>query len=154
MRARSVRSDRSRPYDFEKYAVGGSERAARYSGIRIERVRLIVYTASGLFAGIAGFLFLTRTGYISYASGGNLLLTTIAAVVVGGVSLAAGSGGTKQVLAGALFFAVLGNFMKLLCQKDAEPTTRDSDGSHAGRWLFMSWPSYGDGALRRCPPQG
>ena len=55
------------------YAVGGSERAARYSGIRIERVRLIVYTVSGLFAGIAGFLFLIRSGYISYASGGNLL---------------------------------------------------------------------------------
>lgn len=69
---------------------------------------------SGLLSGVAGFLFLTRTGYISYASGGNILLTTIAAVVVGGVSLAGGSGGTKQVLVGVLFLAVLGNFMNII----------------------------------------
>jgi ribose/xylose/arabinose/galactoside ABC-type transport system permease subunit len=96
------------------YAIGGSERAARYSGIPVERIRLIVYTMSGLFAGIAGFIFLSRAGYISYASGGNLLLTTIAAVVVGGVSLAGGSGGAKHVLVGVLFLAVLGNFMNIV----------------------------------------
>ena len=72
------------------YAVGGSERAAHHSGIPVARV-----TLSGLTAGIAGFLFLSRTGYISYASGGELLLTSIAALVVGGISLAGGSGASS-----------------------------------------------------------
>jgi len=48
-------------------------------------VRLVVYTPSGLAAGIAGVMFLCRTGCISYASGSDLLMTTIAALVIGGV---------------------------------------------------------------------
>jgi ribose/xylose/arabinose/galactoside ABC-type transport system permease subunit len=96
------------------YAIGGSERAAHYSGISIDRVRLLVFTISGLSAGLAGFLFLARSSYISYASGGELLMTTIAAVVVGGISLSGGVGGVKHAIAGVLLLASLSNFMNIM----------------------------------------
>jgi ribose/xylose/arabinose/galactoside ABC-type transport system permease subunit len=96
------------------YAIGGSERAARYSGISVSGVRLVVYTLSGLAAGVAGFMFLCRTGYVSYASGGDLLMTTIAALVVGGVSLAGGVGGVKHAVSGVLLLASLSNFMNIM----------------------------------------
>lgn len=96
------------------YAIGGSERASYYSGLSVKNVRLIVYTLSGLAAGLAGFLFLSRTGYISYASGGDLLMSTIAAMVVGGVSLAGGVGGVKHAVSGVLLLAALSNFMNIM----------------------------------------
>ena len=66
------------------YALGGSERAAKYTGINVDRIRLATFILSGLFAGLGGFLFLCRTGYVSYSSGGDILMSTIAAMVVGG----------------------------------------------------------------------
>lgn len=102
------------PFGRKLYAIGGSEQAASYSGISVGRVRLIVFTISGLTSGLAGFLFLSRTGYISYASGGELLMTTIAALVVGGVSLAGGIGGVKHAVSGVLLLASLSNFMNIM----------------------------------------
>lgn len=96
------------------YAVGASERAALHSGISASRVRLAVYTLNGLFAGVAGFMFLSRTGSISYTSGETLLLTTLAAVVVGGISLNGGSGGVKHAASGVLLLATLSNFMNIM----------------------------------------
>jgi len=96
------------------YAVGGNERASHYSGISVTRVRLVAFTLSGLLAGLAGFLFLSRTGYVSYASGGDLLMATLAALVVGGVSLAGGIGGTKHAVSGVLLLASLSNFMNIM----------------------------------------
>ncbi len=96
------------------YAVGASERASHYSGISVIKVRMAAFTISGLCAGLAGFLFLSRTGYISYASGGDLLMSTLAALVVGGVSLAGGIGGTKHAISGVLLLASLSNFMNIM----------------------------------------
>lgn len=96
------------------YAVGGNERASHYSGISVIRVRLVVFTLSGLLAGLAGFLFLSRTGYVSYASGSDLLMATLAALVVGGVSLSGGVGGTKHAVSGVLLLASLSNFMNIM----------------------------------------
>ncbi len=96
------------------YAIGGSERAARYTGIRVDRLRIGIYTLSGLFAATAGFLFLSRTGYIAYSSGGDLLMSTIAAMVVGGVSLSGGIGGVKHAVTGVLLLASLSNFMNIM----------------------------------------
>jgi ribose/xylose/arabinose/galactoside ABC-type transport system permease subunit len=96
------------------YAVGGNERASHYSGISVTKVRLVVFTLSGLLAGLAGFLFLSRTGYVSYASGSDLLMATLAALVVGGVSLAGGIGGTKHAVSGVLLLASLSNFMNIM----------------------------------------
>lgn len=101
-------------YGKALYAVGGNERAAHYSGISVRRIRLAAFAASGLCSGIAGFLFLSRTGYVSYASGGDLLMSTLAALVVGGVSLAGGFGGAKHAISGILLLASLSNFMNIM----------------------------------------
>lgn len=96
------------------YALGGSERAANYTGISVHRIRLATFVLSGLFAGIGGFLFLCRTGYVGYSSGGEILMSTIAAMVVGGVSLAGGIGGVKHAVTGVLLLASLSNFMNIM----------------------------------------
>ncbi len=96
------------------YAIGGNPRAARLSGIPVERITILVFTISGLLGGIAGFVFLARTGSVTVASGGNLLLNTIAAVVVGGVSLYGGKGSIRNSVIGTLLLAELGNLMNIM----------------------------------------
>ena len=96
------------------YAIGGNPRAARLSGIPADRITVLVYALSGLLGGIAGFVFLARTGSVTAASGGNLLLNTIAAVVVGGVSLYGGKGSIRNSVIGTLLLAGLGNLMNIL----------------------------------------
>lgn len=96
------------------YATGGNPRAAALSGIPVSRITILAYTASGLLGGIAGFLFLARTGSVAPHSGGNLLLETIAAVVIGGVSLAGGKGNVLNAFAGTLLLVGLSNLMNIL----------------------------------------
>lgn len=96
------------------YAIGGNERAARFSGLPIVRIRILCFVLAGAAAGIAGFLFLSRTGYVSYASAPNLLLQTIAGVVVGGIALEGGRGRVRQAVGGVLFLACLNNLMNIL----------------------------------------
>lgn len=96
------------------YALGGNARAARLSGIPVGRAVIAVHTLCGLLSGIAGFLFLARTGFVAPTSGENFLLTTIASVVVGGVSLAGGKGSIKGAVFGVLLLASLSNLMNIL----------------------------------------
>jgi ribose/xylose/arabinose/galactoside ABC-type transport system permease subunit len=101
-------------YGIMIYAIGGNPRAARLSGIPIETITIFIYTLSGLLGGIAGFVFLARTGSVTVGSAGNLLLNTIAAVVVGGVSLYGGKGSVRSAMIGTLLLAGLGNLMNIL----------------------------------------
>ena len=96
------------------YAIGGNQRAARLSGIPVDKITILIYTLSGLLGGIAGFVFLARTGSVTAASGDNLLLNTIAAVVVGGVSLYGGKGSIRNSVIGTLLLAGLGNLMNIM----------------------------------------
>lgn len=96
------------------YAIGANARASHYSGVAVNNVRLCVYMLSGLAAGVAGFMFLSRTGYIAAASGGDMLMTTIASLVVGGISLSGGFGGIKHAVSGVLLLAALSNLMNIL----------------------------------------
>ena len=96
------------------YAIGGNPRAAALSGIPVGRVTVLAYTLAGLLGGIAGFLFLARTGSVAPTSGGTLLLATIASVVVGGVSLAGGKGSVLNAVVGTLMLASLSNLMNIL----------------------------------------
>lgn len=96
------------------YATGGNPRAARLSGIPVGRVTILVYTLAGFLGGVAGFLFLARTGSVSPGSGGSLLLNTIAACVVGGISLYGGKGSIRNAVIGTLLLAGLGNLMNIL----------------------------------------
>ena len=96
------------------YAIGANARASHYSGVAVNTVRLSVYMLSGLAAGVAGFMFLSRTGYIAAASGGDMLMTTIASLVVGGISLSGGFGGIKHAISGVLLLAALSNLMNIM----------------------------------------
>jgi ribose/xylose/arabinose/galactoside ABC-type transport system permease subunit len=96
------------------YALGSNYRAARLSGLPVTWTALCVYTISGAFAAVAGFLFLARTAFVAPNSGENLLLTAIASVVVGGVSLAGGKGSIRNAFFGVLLLASLSNLMNIL----------------------------------------
>ncbi len=95
------------------YAVGSSEVAAYMSGVPIRRAKLAAYVLSGLLAAAAG-LFLTcvtYTGEASAANGSTYTLYSIAAVVLGGVSLFGGSGSAVGAVFGALMFRTIGDLL-------------------------------------------
>ncbi|MFI5385170.1 MAG: ABC transporter permease [Fimbriimonadales bacterium] len=84
------------------YALGGNEQAARYSGIKINRVQIGVFTISGLSAGIAAFIGGSFYGAASCADASGYELKVIASAVVGGASLTGGKGGAVGALLGAI----------------------------------------------------
>jgi len=96
------------------YAIGGNEEAARLSGINVSRQKLIIYTLSGLFAGIAGILLAARLASGDPQAGFTYELDAIAAVVIGGASLSGGVGNASGTLIGALILGVLRNGLNLL----------------------------------------
>ena len=73
-------------------AVGGNEEAARLSGINIDRVKIIVYTLSGLLSSLAGFVLIARIGAAEPIGGNGFELQAIGAAVIGGASLFGGVG--------------------------------------------------------------
>ena len=93
----------------ENYAVGGNELASRFSGIRVNIVKLRVYAISGLTAGIAGTVSLGWFGTASSSSGAGYELSVIAAAVVGGASLTGGRGTALGALLGALVIRMIEN---------------------------------------------
>lgn len=96
------------------YMTGGNREAAEMSGVNTRMVLLNVMMISSLTAGIAGMLFVGRLKSANPAAGGNLLIDTIAAVVLGGTSLFGGEGGMKNTALGLLIFAFLSNGLNLL----------------------------------------
>jgi ribose transport system permease protein len=88
-------------------AIGLGETAALLSGIRVGRVKILIFTLSGLFAGIAGVAMVARS-YAGNPSGADkLLLPSIAAVVIGGTAITGGFGGLGRTLIGVLTVTVL-----------------------------------------------
>lgn len=96
------------------FSVGGNEIAAEVSGISVRWVKIGVYTISGLLAGICGLLNASRTITGAPNAGVSYELDAIAAVVIGGVSMAGGIGKWYGVVVGALLIAVMGNGLDLL----------------------------------------
>jgi ribose/xylose/arabinose/galactoside ABC-type transport system permease subunit len=96
------------------YAIGGNEEASRLSGINVSRQKLLIYTLSGLFAGIAGVLLTARLASAQPQAGFTFELDAIAAVVIGGASLSGGVGSASGTLIGALILGVLRNGLNLL----------------------------------------
>ncbi len=95
------------------YAVGGNEAAARLSGIKVDRVRLIVFTIAGVMSALAGVLTTARLDSGSPNYGAGLELQAIAAAVIGGASLTGGYGSIIATLFGALTVAVVQNGLNL-----------------------------------------
>jgi ribose transport system permease protein len=100
------------------YMTGGNREAAEMSGVNTRLVLINVMMISGLTAGIAGMIFVGRLKSANPAAGGNLLIDTIAAVVLGGTSLFGGEGGMKNTALGLLIFAFLSNGLNLLPNVD------------------------------------
>lgn len=92
-------------------AIGGGEDAARLMGLRADRVKVIVYVASGALAGLAGAILAAQTGAGQPIEGIGWELFAIAAVVVGGTLLTGGSGSVVTTLAGVLLLGVLFNIL-------------------------------------------
>jgi len=89
------------------FAVGGSPEAARLCGIRVGLVRVTTFLISGACAGLAGLIYWSRNGLGDPLAGDGLELYAIAAVIVGGTSLAGGRGSVVGTLLGALIMGVL-----------------------------------------------
>ncbi|MFN6568791.1 ribose ABC transporter permease [Nostoc minutum NIES-26] len=96
------------------YAVGGNERAARLTGIKVNRVLLFVYGVSGLLSGLAGIMSASRLYSASGLLGQGYELDAIAAVILGGTSFTGGIGTIGGTLLGALIIAILNNGLTLL----------------------------------------
>ncbi|MFF8730383.1 substrate-binding domain-containing protein [Streptomyces sp. NPDC015171] len=96
------------------YAIGGNEEAARLSGLRVNRQKLAIYALSGLFAAAAGIVLAARLSSAQPQAADGYELDAIAAVVIGGASLAGGTGKASGTLIGALILAVLRNGLNLL----------------------------------------
>jgi ribose transport system permease protein len=96
------------------YAIGGDSEAARLAGVRTTRVSITSYVACSVIAAVAGLLELTQTGVGAPDLGATLLLTTVTAVVIGGVSLFGGQGSVVGVLGGALVLAFLSQLFDTL----------------------------------------
>ncbi len=96
------------------YALGGNEEAARLSGINVTRTKMIVYVTLSLLAALSGILLASRLNGASPNLGTMFELDAIAAVVIGGTSLAGGSGTVGGTIIGALIIGVLNNGMSLL----------------------------------------
>lgn len=96
------------------YALGGNEDSARLSGINTDKIKTLVYVISGITAAIAGIIVTSRIGSASPNAGTGFELDAIAAVVLGGTSLAGGEGKVTGTIIGALIIGVLNNGLNLM----------------------------------------
>jgi ribose/xylose/arabinose/galactoside ABC-type transport system permease subunit len=95
-------------------AVGGNEIAAKASGLNIGKIKILVYTLSGLLAGIVGITLASRANAASPISGEGYELNAIAASVIGGVSMSGGVGTIIGTVVGAMIIGVISNGLDLL----------------------------------------
>ena len=96
------------------YALGGNKTAARFAGIRTQRIEVMVYALSGFLAGIAGIVLAARMTAGVPATGDGYECDAIAAVVLGGASFTGGIGTIGGTLIGAIIIGVLNNGLNML----------------------------------------
>ncbi len=96
------------------YAIGGNEESARLSGIKIHATKIAVYTLTGALAAVSGLIVAGRLAWMMPQEGDGFELDVIAAVVIGGTSLAGGQGSVIGTLLGALIMGVVRNGLNLI----------------------------------------
>ena len=97
------------------YAVGGSAEAARRAGINVDRIRIYVFAICSFMAAVGGLVLASRLRSVdTNAGGGEILLFSIAAAVIGGTSLFGGVGHVKSAILGALVIASIDNGLGLM----------------------------------------
>jgi ribose transport system permease protein len=104
------------------YAVGDNPEAARLSGIPVDRVKISAFVISGLLAAIGGFILTARLSTAQPTAGSGLELAAIAAVIIGGTSLAGGRGALVGTAIGAVLLGTIDNGLNLL---DVSPFLQD-----------------------------
>jgi erythritol transport system permease protein len=102
------------PFGRRVYAVGGNERAAGLSGVRVERIIIAVYAISGFCAAVAGLIVSSQLVASHPASGETFELNAIAAAVLGGTSLSGGRGTIGGTIIGAFVIGVLGDGLVMM----------------------------------------
>ncbi len=98
----------------EIYGVGGNRTAARYVGISLRRIHYLVYALCGVLVGLSGLLWVARYASAQNDTASGFELQTIAACVIGGVSILGGSGTVAGVLLGALFLGIVNNALTVV----------------------------------------
>ncbi|WP_321501999.1 ABC transporter permease [Breoghania sp.] len=96
------------------YLTGGNREAALYSGIKVDRMKIVIFMISGLMASISGILLSSRLYSAQTNAGMSYELDAIAAAVLGGTSLSGGTGSMIGTLIGALIIGALNNGMNML----------------------------------------
>jgi ribose transport system permease protein len=99
------------------YAIGGNEEATRISGVNTSRIKIAVYSLGGLLSGFAGIITAAKLGIGQPTAGNGYELDAIAAVVIGGASLAGGAGTVMGTIFGAAIMGILRNALVLLSIK-------------------------------------
>ncbi len=96
------------------YALGGNEEATKLSGVNVDRIKIFVFATSGFFAALAGIIITARLSSAQPTAGTGYELDAIAAVVLGGTSLAGGIGTITGTVIGALIIGILNNALNLM----------------------------------------
>jgi len=96
------------------YATGDNPEASRLSGIKVHRTTILAFVISGVLASLAGFVLTARLGTAQPTAGNGLELAAIAAVIIGGTSLAGGRGALIGTFIGAILLGVIDNGLNLL----------------------------------------
>lgn len=97
------------------FAVGGNEKASRYSGISVDRVKLLVYMLAGLCVGIAAFINISRMAAVSATTTGNMFeFDAITAVIIGGTPLIGGKGRMLGTVIGVFILGIVSNMMVMM----------------------------------------
>ncbi|MBA2795467.1 ABC transporter permease subunit [Streptococcus porcinus] len=96
------------------YALGGNEKAAYISGVKLSKVKIVIYTISGMMAAMSGLIITSRLSSAQPTAGTSYEMDAIAAVVLGGTSLSGGKGRIIGTLIGALIIGVLNNGLNII----------------------------------------
>ncbi|MFX3640769.1 MAG: ABC transporter permease, partial [Candidatus Pristimantibacillus sp.] len=99
------------------FSLGSNEEATRLSGVNVTSWKILIYTITGVFSGIAGILMASRLNSAQPSLGAGYELEAIAAVVIGGTSLNGGKGSIMGTVIGALIMSVLTNGLRILSVK-------------------------------------
>jgi ribose/xylose/arabinose/galactoside ABC-type transport system permease subunit len=96
------------------FSIGRDETNAHLLGAPLNRVKIMAFAFSGLFAGMAGTLLMSRLGTGAASMGDYLMLETITAVVIGGTAITGGAGGVRLTILGVAIIVVLSNGMNII----------------------------------------
>ena len=95
------------------YAIGGNLEAARAAGIKVDRIRIAVFTVAGMLAGLAGLMIAGQVVAVTANQGNNLIFTVFAAAVIGGVALEGGRGRMVGAFTGVVLLGLVNNVLVL-----------------------------------------